>query len=155
MKVYRLASRLYIDDREGIGAKLYGGRWNPQKTPCIYTSQSISLALLEKYVHAQGMEQMQNLALLEAEIPHVKACFFEVDLHKLKPSWASDIEYTQWLGEQLLKDESIVAFSVPSVLIPAERNIVLNPRAVAFFEVNFHRVIDFATDYRLLAKLMT
>lgn len=154
MKVYRLASRSYIDDREGIGAKLFGGRWNPPKVPCIYTSQHISLALLEKYVHAQGMEQMQDLALLEAEIPEEKECFFEVDLEKLKPSWASDIEYTQWLGEQLLNDRSIVAFSVPSVLIPEERNVILNPMAASFFEVNFRRIIDFATDYRLLAKLM-
>ncbi|WP_028295427.1 RES family NAD+ phosphorylase [Olivibacter sitiensis] len=155
MKAYRLASRSYIADREGIGAKLYGGRWNPPKVPCIYASQFISLALLEKYVHAQGLEQMQDLALLEMEVPDGKASFFEVDLAKLKPSWSLDIDYTQWLGTQLLEDESIVAFSVPSALIPEERNIILNPRAKLFAKVVYRRIVDFATDYRLLAKLRT
>lgn len=154
MKVYRLASASYINDREGIGAKLFGGRWNPEKIPCIYTSQHISLALLEKYVHAQGMEQMQGLALLELEIPTAKGTFFEIDSQQLKPNWMMDVDYTQWLGLQLLNDSNVAAFSVPSALIPEERNVVLNPRADTFQSIIFHRVTDFTTDYRLLAKLM-
>ena len=53
MIVYRLAAKQYIDDRTGTGAKLFGGRWNPVGLACIYASEYISLALLEKFVHAE------------------------------------------------------------------------------------------------------
>jgi hypothetical protein len=36
---------------------------------CIYTSEHISLALLEKFVHANHKENMERIALLRIEIP--------------------------------------------------------------------------------------
>ena len=79
MIVYRLAARQYIGDREGIGAKLFGGRWNKVDCPCIYTSEHISLALLEKFVYARAKENMQHIALLEIEIPDKEVMVFDVD----------------------------------------------------------------------------
>jgi len=35
----------------GIGASKYGGRWNSKGNKVIYSSESISLALLENLVH--------------------------------------------------------------------------------------------------------
>jgi RES domain-containing protein len=48
--VYRLHSRLFRGD-SGVGAALYGGRWNPPGVEAIYASATISLAVLEILVH--------------------------------------------------------------------------------------------------------
>ena len=151
MIVYRIADKKYIDDRDGIGARLFGGRWNEVNVPCLYTSEHISLAFLEKFIHAKGAEQMSNLALLRIEI--LDDLVFEVDVTKLKRDWANDIEYSQWLGQQLLADESVLAFKVPSAIIEQEFNVVINVNAAKVDSIVFHEIVDFTTEYRLLNLL--
>ena len=150
MIVYRLADQRFIEDREGIGAKLFGGRWNAVNDACIYTSEHVSLAFLEKFVHAAAKEDMSNLALLAIEIPDHTDNLLRVDEVKLKQNWENEIAYTQWIGGQVLADLSILAFSVPSLLIPTERNYVINPKATQFKQIKFKKIVNFATDYRIL-----
>ncbi len=154
MILYRLAARQYIHDVSGTGARLYGGRWNPVGSAGIYTSEHISLAFLEKYVHASAKENMQRIALLTIELDEGAVTIFNTDDKLLKKSWADDISYSQWLGAQILADPAIVAFSVPSAIIPGERNFILNPSADHFHLVKFAKVVDFTTDFRLLNKLL-
>ncbi|TDE16611.1 RES family NAD+ phosphorylase [Dyadobacter psychrotolerans] len=155
MIVYRLAAKKYIDDRSGIGAKLYGGRWNPAGQSCIYTSAHISLALLEKYVHAQSKENMERIALLKIEIPDNEGLIFHANETRFKTSWTEDVSYSQWLGGQILNDLSILAFTVPSAIIPSERNVIINPLSKDFSLVKFLFPTDFTTDFRLLNKLIS
>lgn len=154
MIAYRLAARAYIDDVSGSGAKLFGGRWNPVGCPCIYASQNLSLALLEKYVHAEFRECMERLALLRIHIPDDDNLVFHVDDQRLKKDWMNDISYSQWIGEQILSDPEIIAFTTPSAIVSSERNVILNPSAQKFGEIQFLPPVDFPTDLRLLAKLL-
>lgn len=154
MIVYRLAAKEYIGDKTGTGARLFGGRWNPQGLSCIYTSEHISLALLEKYVHAQSKENMERIALIKIEIPDAEGLIFNTDEKLLKQNWADDISYSQWIGEQILKDLSVIALTVPSAIIPSERNVIINPLAAKFDLVKFSEPSDFATDFRLLSRLI-
>ena len=154
MTVYRLAAKEYINDLSGTGARLYGGRWNPVGSPGIYTSEHISLALLEKYAHAKSKENMERIALLRIEIDENKVPVFHTEERLLKKMWYEDVLYSQWLGEQILSDLSIAAFSVPSAIIPTERNIILNPAAEKFHLIKFSEPTDFITDFRLLSKLL-
>ena len=39
----------------GIGAKLYGGRWNPKGVPLIYTSATPELAHSEFMIHIKNL----------------------------------------------------------------------------------------------------
>lgn len=154
MIVYRLADRRYVDDKEGTGAKLFGGRWNEVNTACIYTSEHISLALLEKFVHAKGSGSMRNIALLKMTIPDDETILFNVDLDKLEKDWTKNISYTQWIGGQLLNDPLTLAFSVPSAIIPDEKNVIVNPRSKHFSRITFSTIINFNTDFRLLNMLL-
>jgi RES domain-containing protein len=154
MIVYRLAATDYIRDCQGTGARLYGGRWNPVGVPCIYASEHVSLALLEKYVHAKARENMRRIALLKIELDEERIHIFKTDQRLLKPSWHQDYAYTQWLGQQILADLSIMAFSVPSAIVPFERNIIINPAAENFDLVRFSDPIDFLAGFRLLSKLL-
>ena len=155
MIVYRLAAKEFIDDKAGTGARLFGGRWNPQGMGCIYTSEHISLALLEKFVHAQSKENMERIALLTIEVPEDRGLIFHTEEKLLKKDWENDISYSQWIGEQILRDLSVIAFTVPSAIIPTERNIILNPMAAKFELVRFLPAVNFSTDFRLLSKLLS
>ena len=155
MIVYRLAAKEYIEDLSGTGAKLFGGRWNPVGNACIYTSSHCSLALLEKFVHANHKENMQRIALLKLEIPDDNSRIFHTDAKLLKSAWAEDIAYTQWIGEQVLSDAAVIAFSVPSAIVPGERNYILNPRSKEFNKIKIASISDFETDFRLLSKLLS
>ena len=53
MIVYRLANGEFTHDLSGKGAKLYGGRWNSFGLPAVYTTEHISLAVLEILVHVK------------------------------------------------------------------------------------------------------
>ncbi|WP_353717803.1 RES family NAD+ phosphorylase [Dyadobacter sp. 676] len=154
MIAYRLAARAYINDLSGSGAKLFGGRWNPIGCPCIYASQNLSLALLEKYVHAEFRECMERLALLRISIPDDDNLVFHVDDQQLKKTWMNDVSYSQWIGEQILSDPEIIAFTAPSAIVPTERNVILNPIAKKFGDIRFWPPVDFSTDLRLLRKLL-
>ncbi len=132
MIIYRLADQRYIDDREGVGAKLFGGKWNAINEACICASENVSLAFLEKFVHAGAKEDMSNLALLEIEIPDDYTILLKVDDQKLKSRWLMDTKYTQWIGGQILEDHTRLGFLVPSILLPNERNYVINPRSIHF-----------------------
>lgn len=154
MIVYRIADQQFIDDRIGTGAKLFGGRWNYINIPCLYSSEHISLALLERFAHARATENMINLALLGIELPDDDKLIVKVEHTKLKSNWVEDIDYTQWLGKQILDDSSIMAFSVPSAIIPEERNIIINTSSKYFKQIKFEEKKDFIIDYRLLGKLL-
>ncbi len=154
MTVYRLAYRNYVDDMSGIGARLYGGRWNPKGTACLYTSAHVSLALLEKFVHAQGKEDMTGLMLLSIELPDNGDLVYHVDESQMVDGWMGNIDYSQWLGKQLLAEDAFVAFSVPSVIVPTERNVIINPQATHFDAVRFHQPKSFDIDTRLSDRLI-
>ena len=108
------------------------------------------MAFLEKFVHAAAKEDMSNLALLGIDIPDDADNLLHVDEVKLNQNWKNEIVYTQWIGGQILADLSILAFSVPSLLVPTERNYVINPKALQFKKLKFKKIANFTTDYRIL-----
>ncbi|WP_148233505.1 hypothetical protein [Pseudopedobacter saltans] len=95
---------------------------------------------------------MKNISLLKIEQPDNSV--FTVDKDKLKSTWINDIEYTKWLGGQILEDSTIVAFSVPSAIVPEAIDIILYPLSKNFSSVKFLGLSDFSTDYMLLGKLL-
>ena len=151
MTVYRLAYRDYIGDLSGMGAQLYGGRWNTKRVACLYTSEHISLALLEKFIHAHGKEDMAGVMLLQIEVPD--DLIYHVDVSRMVDDWSDNFDYSQWLGEQILEEPSMIAFSVPSAIVPSERNVIINPQAINFDAVKFLKPVVFEIDSRLLSRL--
>lgn len=69
MILYRFAHHKFSDDLSGTGAKLKGGRWNLTGTPVLYTSSSISLALLEILVNTGSFEELQLFKLMQLTLP--------------------------------------------------------------------------------------
>ena len=66
MLVYRLGSSRYPAN-DGLGASLYGGRWNYKGTPVIYSAASRALCALE--VLANADELAGDYVITPIELP--------------------------------------------------------------------------------------
>ncbi|MDE3235775.1 MAG: RES domain-containing protein [Bacteroidota bacterium] len=146
--VYRFASERFAHDLSGTGASLFGGRWNSVGIPAVYTSFSISLALVELFIHKQTYEDIRINHLMEITID--TTIDFRIDLKKLKKGWQHDAAYCQFMGNQLFSSTNTTAISVPSAIIEEENNLVLNPMAKDFAKkVKVKKVRPFNFDHRL------
>jgi RES domain-containing protein len=153
MKLYRLAKnkpgKYRADDLSGNGAAITGGRWNPIGTPAVYTCLNPSTAVLEVRVHASGFIPAGNLFLVELDVPDelVKGGYEPAlprDWSEL-PIPASTIA----IGQHWLSTSNSVAMKVPSVVCPADWNVILNPHHEDFKNVKITRQEAFSLDARL------
>ena len=113
--VYRFASKQYMDDLSGKGAMLYGGRWNSIGLPAVYTSFTISLALVELFVHKQTFEDIVINQLMEITVDDTLKNIIEYK--KLKKYWQSDAQYSQLMGNDFLSNSQNLCLQVPSAII--------------------------------------
>jgi RES domain-containing protein len=118
-------------DLTGRGAEVTGGRWNRCGTPMLYASASIALACLETLVHTQsGSLLPMNRFLVELAVPRRLWARRQVHDAGQCPGWeatpagrASMDWGTAWAQSRL----TLLA-DVPSVVVPEERNLLINPR---------------------------
>lgn len=151
MILYRFAHRKFAHELSGIGARLKGGRWNPAGLPVLYTSETISLALLEVLVNASTLEELQSIQLMEIHIPSNTECQ-EIKLQNLKKDWNHDIDYTQWMGKEILQTKKTLLFQCPSAVVHKEHNYMINPLHPDFKKVRLQNAADFYFDERLFKK---
>ena len=148
MILYRFAHKKYVDDLSGLGAKLHGGRWNPPGTAVTYTSSHISLAILEMLANAGTIEQLQQLRLVQIELPDTVSTY-EIKLSGLKKHWQQDFDYTQWMGQEMLRAGKSLLIKCPSAIVPQEANYLINPDHPEFKKIRLADVADFYFDRRL------
>ena len=141
MKVYRIAKTLYVNDLSGEGARLHGGRWNRPGVPVLYTSQARSLALLELIVHFAAYNAIKDsFSFLSLEIPDVE--IISIDNQLLKGNKFDLNNQKLWeISEHYFFRENVLGIKVPSILIPQESNIILNP-----FHPNFKQIKKISID---------
>ncbi len=149
MIIYRLAIEAYKNDLTGNGAKQFGGRWNIQGIPALYTAQNISLAILEILVNMNKTHIPMNYHLIKIEIPNENKPFI-VSKEKLKKNWKDDIEYSQFIGSEFFKQNKALYLQVPSSIVDEEFNFVFNPLHAEFKKVKIKSVSKFKFDNRLL-----
>jgi len=145
--LYRLSSALFPAD-SGRGAALYGGRWNRAGTEAIYAAQTASLAALEVLVHYSVLPK--DHVLTEIQIPDaLEILRWEEDM--LPIGWKSELptSETQDLGEMWIREGRCAVLSVPSSIIPRERNFIINHAHAEFCEIRFLPPHFFQFDPRL------
>lgn len=148
MMLYRFSHANYANDISGEGARLRGGRWNEKGTPALYTSEAISLGLLEVLVNAHTIEELQQIRLMTIEVPDDASCE-ELTIKKLRKNWINDFDYTQWLGSQLMKANEVLLVKCPSAVIVQEHNFIINPFHKEFKKVKLLSSASFYFDPRL------
>ncbi|MCP4458093.1 MAG: RES family NAD+ phosphorylase [Cytophagales bacterium] len=128
MIVYRIANPDYAHDLSGMGASLFGGRWNQNGLPLLYTAETSSLAILEFLVHVKGVKGNLKYKLLTVDLNSDDI----ENVNSLSKKWTEDVKLTQDIGTKWIKSQSSLGLRVPSVHNPLESNILVNPRHPTF-----------------------
>lgn len=151
MRVYRLVKERYANSAlDGSGAKAYGGRWNSKGVAVVYASDSVSLATLELLVHLHRSEVLNRYALLSLDVPDTD--IMTLDETALPRNWRSDPppSSTAAIGDQWVVRRVSLALTVPSTLIPQQRNVLIDPAHADFEGVLASRTNEpFVFDSRL------
>lgn len=149
MRVWRIARQPYCKDRAGTGSRLHGGRWTPIGTPAIYAAGSIALAALEVLVRTRIAPP--DLVLVAIDIPD-DAALSAPGAKELPEDWASPLpsDSCQAWGKKWCDDAKALTLAVPSVIVPEERNYLINVAYPAMKDVQLKPVRRFVFDLRLL-----
>lgn len=150
IRLFRISSSQYITDLSGMGARLYGGRWNHVGDPIVYSSGSRSLAAVEFLVHVPMALAPENLSIAEINIKkNVKR---ESVVKNQLPSHWRDYpapEQLAILGSQWLKSKSSLLLDVPSAVVDKEINVLINPLHPDMKYVKVAKIDSFSFDPRL------
>ncbi|MFT3990242.1 MAG: RES family NAD+ phosphorylase [Luteolibacter sp.] len=149
-KFYRLVQEQWAAyAKNGEGARLYGGRWNPAGMPAVYLAGSRALAALEVVVHAPRQSLRIPWCLFEVEIPDE---WIENSAKmKLPPDWQNrpDSPGAQAFGGKWLRGKAAVALQLPSVIIPEEPVMLVNPLHTDAGNLKWSAAQEFRFDERL------
>jgi len=118
------------DDLSGAGARKTGGRWNATGVPMIYTSESRALACLETVVHLNAGGLPLNRYLVEIEVPDDLWAAAQVEtVSSLRIGWDAEPAGRASIvfGSDWIANRTSLLLIVPSVIVPEERNILINP----------------------------
>jgi RES domain-containing protein len=152
MIVFRISKEKFHKDISGTGSRIYGGRWNYKGFPTLYTSETRALSTLELLVHTDNDLLPPNLKLLSVELPLIAEEIMSIQIRDLPKKWRKSppSELLKLIGKKNLIDQNRLAIKVPSVIIPDEYNIVINPLHEGFKDVKIKRIEDYKIDIRLL-----
>ena len=150
--VWRLTRAEFVEQLDGEGAMLFGGRWNSHGRRALYTSSHFSLNVLEAYVHIPP-ELRDVLPILQAvriSIPD-DANAAHVSQEQLVALLESDdpLAACRAMGDSWLDRNTELVLQVPSMLVPEEMNLILNPAHPRMREVEITSSRAFRFDARL------
>ena len=145
MQVMRVTKRTHVD-LSGEGAKLYGARWNSPGRAVVYTSSCGALAALEYRVHMSTFPK--NLLLIRIEIPDTLAV-------EEIPSVPANPKTFLQIGDEWLEHSGTPLLRVPSVLVPRQWNLLINPAHPLSAAIRIVEQMPFAFDSRLLSSFPT
>jgi RES domain-containing protein len=126
MRLYKIGKTKYAHDLSGIGAKLYGGRWNHEGIPCIYLAESRALSLLEYTAHTGMATMPATLCFTTFEVPELSIRQFSV--HELPVAWLQKphCRENRDFASSLLAQTNYFLLKLPSPIIEQEFNFVMN-----------------------------
>lgn len=139
-------------DLSGMGAEKTGGRWNRKGTAMIYASASRALACLETVVHLGSGDPLPlNRYLVEITMPvglwNDRAVFDSASNvgWDAEPAGRVSLDWgSSWAGGRT----TLVA-EVPSVIVPEEINVLINPKHPDIGAVSATKLRKWMYDARL------
>jgi RES domain-containing protein len=144
--VWRLARRAYTR-LDGEGARRYGGRWNRRGQPVVYCAEHLSLAVLEIIVHLEldTHDFPADYMKIAIEIPD------SIRFERIASIPRQDDAMVE-TGSRWFSATRSACLRVPSVVIPEEHNLLLNPAHPEFSRIKPGIPAPFGFDSRLLRR---
>lgn len=150
LAAWRIVKNRHADTAfTGEGAARFGGRWNSRGVAVVYTSATRSLAALETLVHLNPpvlfSYKIIGIRFREELLEHLSSAQLPADWRAEPP-----VQSTMRLVDRWAREERSAVLAVPSAVIPAELNYLLNPGHRDFKKIQLGEPEDFAFDARLI-----
>lgn len=149
LRVYRICRALHAADAfSGEGTRRFGGGWNSRGVPAVYTSASLSLAAIEYFVHLEPILAPDDLVWIAALLPAGEPAE-TVDKEALASGWQTDESATRSIGDTWTHKRRTLALRIPSVPIPTEWNVLINPQHPRMAAIHIEPPQPFRYDARM------
>lgn len=150
LELWRITREAY-SALDGEGARLYGARWSPRGTPAVYAASHLSLSALEYLVHIDAEDAPDDLVAIRVSIPD-DATELAYGPASLPAGWQQSPSppRCQAIGSAWAKHGKHLLLRIPSVLVPEESNVLMNPMHPDAAKVQVIGSRPFSYDVRLL-----
>ena len=114
----------------------------------VYCGATASLCALEVLAHSAMLPN--DMIVVRARIPDAVS-IQTIEEDNLPARWSSPVasKKTKDIGTDWVESGATAVLSVPSVIVPSERNYLLNPAHPDFAKIRFFPPRPFAFDRRL------
>ena len=136
----------------GAGAERTGGRWNRPGIPMVYSASTRALACLETLVHLNAGGLPLNRYLVEIEVPNDIWAAAEIPTPTslpvgwdAEPAGRASISF----GSGWATSKRCALLAVPSVIVPEEKNILINPLHPDAARLNARKIRKWLFDPRM------
>ena len=152
IQTWRVIKKKHLPDAlSGEGARLGGGRWNHVGIPVAYVSETLSLAVLELFIHFTRRDITISKSLLAVPVlipDSIKT--IEAPLQDLAPGWNSSPppDFTRDIGTEWIRSAASALLRVPSAIVPEEHNFVINVKHPDFSKITVGDPRPFTLDDR-------
>ena len=150
MRAWRLARAEHARVLDGRGNRRRGARWNSAGRGVVYASEHASLAVVELLVHVDVAEIPSALSMIEIAVPNNRGVA-DLSLRDYPPDWRADAEWFRERGDRWLAEGWALVLRAPSVVVPWDLNVMLNPAHPGMAEVRVVGEEPFSFDRRLIA----
>lgn len=147
MRVWRISN---FANLSGEGGRRAAARWHTAGRPIVYSAQHASTALLEVLVHQylSPDDLPDRYQYLEIEVPDSISKEI-ISASSLPTDWRQDVSLTRAKGDAWLAAGKVALLEVPSVVAPAEWNLLINPAHADASQISIVQVFPYPLDQRL------
>ena len=135
-------------DLNGTGGLRAPGRWHERGLPIVYLAESPAGALLEACVHSSANDVPPHYTLLTLEV-EARVAASHLNVGTLGKNWIERQEVTREIGSAWLRDGRSALFRVPSALVPATFNVLLNPLHPDAARIRIQSAVQYPFDPRI------
>lgn len=114
----------------------------------VYASTSLALAAVELFVHLEPGQAPDDLVSLSATLPGGEPAL-TITPAELPGDWRADLVASRTMGDNWIRAGSSLALGVPSIPIPTEWNVLINPLHVRMSELKVDAPQAFVFDARM------
>src|SRR5271157_1655478 len=135
-------------DLSGAGGLRAPGRWHERGSRVVYLADTPAGALLESCVHTSAGDVPPKYPLLAVFVPDGVAVE-TANPGTLPANWADSPGVTREIGSAWLRSRRSALLRVPSALVPATFNYLLNPLYADAARLRIQSVYEYPFDPRI------
>jgi len=154
--VWRLTQPEFAAELNGEGNMITGARWNSPGRGVVYASFNLSLCVLESFAHLPPLLRINlpEMAAVRIEVPD-EASRLDIDLADLPSDLIGEEaeERCRQLGDGWLTVQEHLICTIPSIIVPQERNMIIDPTHRLMAKVKIVSTERFRFDPRLSMPL--